>query len=562
MEMRKARRNPQVSPTEQIAALMHRGRQSVRKRQHTRARRYFAAVLEIDPRAMDAWLEWSDVVDHPDKALADLAGILALHPGSRQARQALQVWQQRAEVCSPEQPAPEPRPPGRHLPACTFTPQQRPPTVWAILGLLGLILLVAGVAWAESSPAVVAAQLPQDLAEPAPLFQPSPTPLRATMASLGATWTPFVVTNTPLPPNVFAAATQVVRQTEQVRQIGTATPTPGNMVTATFTPVPVIVPYQPTPANAATARYRAERSTAVALTTGTPDPRVPQISATPEATGEDTPTMEASTTSEVAPTEPVTGTIEPPLPALPTETETPTVTASPTPTWPPTPTPWLLPTWVPTPIMILLEDIPPTPTPTPTPPFPEELMGKILFLSDMHGWTMAYAMNPDGTEVGRLTSAWPYERATDRDAFSFDRTYYTFSRKEHDYGKVGNVQIFYHDYRRNVVRQTTWFGVGEAWAPAWSPAGDWIAFAANESDNDEIWIVEKDQWPPTQLTDDEWAWDHHPSWSPDGQQIVFASNRTGKMQLWLMNADGSEQNPISDYAYEAWDPVWVKYPDN
>ena len=175
---------------------------------------------------------------------------------------------------------------------------------------------------------------------------------------------------------------------------------------------------------------------------------------------------------------------------------------------------------------------------------------------------MAYAMNPDGTEVGRLTSSWPYERAAARDAFSFDRTYQAFSRREHDHGKVGNVQIFYHDYRHSVMRQTTWFGVGEAWAPTWSPTSDWVAFVSNENDNDEIWIVEKDQWPPTQLTDDEWAWDHHPSWSPDGEQIVFASNRTGKLQLWIMDADGGNAHPISDYAYEAWDPVWVKYPDS
>jgi TolB protein len=123
------------------------------------------------------------------------------------------------------------------------------------------------------------------------------------------------------------------------------------------------------------------------------------------------------------------------------------------------------------------------------------------------------------------------------------------------------VQIFYHDYLLDADLQTTWFGVGEAWDPAWSPRGDLIAFTANETMHDEIFVVEKDQWPPAQLTRNDWQGDHHPSWSPDGTQIVFESNRTGRRQLWIMDADGSNQRPISDPSYDAWDPVWVKYQD-
>ena len=48
----------------------------------------------------------------------------------------------------------------------------------------------------------------------------------------------IVVTSTPTPVNVFAAATQVALATDWTRVVGTATPTPENMVTATFTPCP------------------------------------------------------------------------------------------------------------------------------------------------------------------------------------------------------------------------------------------------------------------------------------------------------------------------------------
>ena len=56
---------------------------------------------------------------------------------------------------------------------------------------------------------------------------------------------------------------------------------------------------------------------------------------------------------------------------------------------------------------------------------------------------------------------------------------------------------------------------------------------ANETGNDEIWIVEKDSPSPIQLTKNTWEWDHHPSWSPDGSQIVFSSNRAGNRQIWV-----------------------------
>jgi Tol biopolymer transport system component len=78
------------------------------------------------------------------------------------------------------------------------------------------------------------------------------------------------------------------------------------------------------------------------------------------------------------------------------------------------------------------------------------------------------------------------------------------------------------------------------------------------SADDEIWVARKDQQPAQQLTHNTWEWDHHPTWSPDGRQIVFGSNRTGKQQLRIMNADGSEQRPLSDGTFEAWDPIWVK----
>ena len=86
---------------------------------------------------------------------------------------------------------------------------------------------------------------------------------------------------------------------------------------------------------------------------------------------------------------------------------------------------------------------------------------------------------------------------------------------------------------------------------------------SSESANDEIWLVRRNQWPPMQLTQNDWEWDRSPSFSPDGTQIVFESNRvTGTRQLWMMDASGQNQCQITNFPFEAWDPVWVKYTDS
>jgi TolB protein len=95
--------------------------------------------------------------------------------------------------------------------------------------------------------------------------------------------------------------------------------------------------------------------------------------------------------------------------------------------------------------------------------------------------------------------------------------------------------------------------------PAWSPAGDRIAFVSEEAGNDEIYSINPDGSDLRRLTTNTWEWDKHPSWSPDGTQIIFWSNRgSGRRQIWIMNADGSNQRPLLDSGLNDWDPIWVK----
>lgn len=358
--------------------------------------------------------------------------------------------------------------------------------------------------------------LPTPTATPTVLLEPpTPTPLPTPTLDL------IIVTATPTPADVFEEATRVAQATEQAIRVGTATPTPDNLVTPTFTPSPIVVTPTPAPGNAATATHVALYATAVAATTGTPTPLPPGavvVIATPEAAA------------------------QPAAQAQPTRT--------------------------PTPIYVLLEDVP-TPTILPTPAMPEELIGKILFLSDYRGnprQPNAMVINPDGTGVGILTSNQFYTRAAARDRYSADKRFHVYSLHEAggEAHNAGPIQIFYDDaHYQSTHHQLTYFGSGTAWAPTWSPKRDVIALVSNDTGNDEIWLVQPDRWPAVQVTHNEWEWDHHPSFSPDGDQIVFSSNRGGgQRQLWIMDSDGSNERQLTFLPFEAWDPVWVKYPDS
>jgi hypothetical protein len=309
------------------------------------------------------------------------------------------------------------------------------------------------------------------------------------------------VTPRPTPRDVFEAATRAARETAQVEQTGTPTATPANLVVATATHEPVIVTATPPPANGGTAAARNAWATAAAFTTGTPTAIPPWMSVA-------TITPQPSSTPLLVPIEQLV--------------LTPTATRTVTPTLQPVPRP---------------------------------LVGKILFLSDRDGEVAAYTMNPDGSGIGKLTSRWPYDAANERDTESPDRAYRALAQK----GINNLVQIYFLDRQFNVTRQVTWFGSGVAWSPAWSPVKDEIALVSSESGNDEIWVTSQDGRQTRQLTHNTWEWDHHPTWSPDGKQIAFMSNRSGKRQIWMMDADGRDQRPVTDGAFEAWDPVWVKY---
>jgi TolB protein len=115
-------------------------------------------------------------------------------------------------------------------------------------------------------------------------------------------------------------------------------------------------------------------------------------------------------------------------------------------------------------------------------------------------------------------------------------------------GRTGLPQIYTMEADGTNVQRLT--DQGYAVSPAWSPNGQFLAFAwirhygpgAPGASDIYLMDVASKQW--VQLTHDGGRNDF-PSWSPDGRHLVFQSSRAGGEQIWEMLADGSNPKQLT-----------------
>ncbi len=82
--------------------------------------------------------------------------------------------------------------------------------------------------------------------------------------------------------------------------------------------------------------------------------------------------------------------------------------------------------------------------------------------------------------------------------------------------------------------------------PAWSPDGGRMLFTTTRDGNYEVYVMDADGANPRNLSRNA-ARDQTARWSPDGRHIVFNTDRNGPSEIWRMRADGSEQTNLSNW---------------
>ncbi len=96
--------------------------------------------------------------------------------------------------------------------------------------------------------------------------------------------------------------------------------------------------------------------------------------------------------------------------------------------------------------------------------------------------------------------------------------------------------------------------------PALSPDGARCVYVRRTADADadrsarELWLVGARDGQPRRLT--RGPADTSPAWSPAGDRIAFLRAQDGPAQLWLLPADGGEAEPVTTLPLGAGAPVW------
>ncbi len=195
--------------------------------------------------------------------------------------------------------------------------------------------------------------------------------------------------------------------------------------------------------------------------------------------------------------------------------------------------------------------------------------GRASPLSDEQGLNIAGGYSPDGTKLlltlsrGKSPNLYlkdlstgALERLTSH--FGADSTP-TFSPDARQVAFVsdrsGNPQIYVLDLATKQARRLTRMNWCDA--PAWSPTGEWIAFAgrANRKDKMDIFLVDITGGQIRQLTHGEGS-NEDPAWSPDGRLLAFSTTRAGRSQIFVMDADGSAPRLAADVPGASSTPHW------
>ncbi len=180
---------------------------------------------------------------------------------------------------------------------------------------------------------------------------------------------------------------------------------------------------------------------------------------------------------------------------------------------------------------------------------------RIAFSSVRNGAQEIFLVNPDGTDLTRLTSnddedgdySWSPDGA--RIAFASERD--------------GDYDIYVMSLDGTGVKRLTSDGVDDFSpddvSPAWSPDGTRIAFISDRGGDDSsdrfVFVMNSDGSGVRRLAGDR---AEAPLWSPDGTRIAFAhSPNVGDSELFVVGATGTGLRQLTRNVHNDFNPSWT-----
>ena len=171
---------------------------------------------------------------------------------------------------------------------------------------------------------------------------------------------------------------------------------------------------------------------------------------------------------------------------------------------------------------------------------------RIAFASDRTGAPELHVMNPDGSNVVRVTTDVGF--VWSRPTWSPDSSRVAFGCEV----EPGNRDICVVGVNgSDLVRLTTDPAIDDG--AAWSPDGATIAFSTTRyGEYGQLATMGVDGSNVTQLGGGIMGWD--PAWSPDGFYLAFASWGAESFGVFIMRAGGYDISWVADFAVE---PAWM-----
>jgi TolB protein len=190
-------------------------------------------------------------------------------------------------------------------------------------------------------------------------------------------------------------------------------------------------------------------------------------------------------------------------------------------------------------------------------------------VSERQGLNIAGGFSPDGTRLAATVS-----QQKDPNVFLVDLGDGSLKRVTSHFGvdssptfspdgeqiafvsdRAGNPQVHVQELSTGRVKRLTRLNWCDS--PAWSPSGEWIAFAgrANNKDPMDVFLVDVTGTRVIQLTHGEGS-NVEPAWSPDSRFLAFTKVQGKRKRIYLMDADGSAPRAAFDLPGNSSNPSW------